>query len=58
MSRCGKPLCKMLATAISPQYNCAMPDTQFGATSQRVADNAFSLKSAGDKSSCELVFAR
>ena len=32
MSHCGKPLCKMLAAAIAPQYNSAMPDTQFGAT--------------------------
>ena len=40
MSHCGKPLCKMLAAAISPQYNSAIPDTQFGATAQRGADFA------------------
>ena len=38
MSHCGKPLCKMLAAAIAPQYN--MPDTQFEATSLRGADFA------------------
>ena len=40
MSHCGKPLCKMLAAAIAPQYNSAMPDTQFGATALRGADFA------------------
>ena len=40
MSHCGKPLCKMLAAAIGPQYNSAMPDTQFGATAHRGADFA------------------
>ena len=40
MSHCGKPLCKMLAAAIAPQYNSAMPDTQFGATPLRGADFA------------------
>ena len=28
MSHCAKPLCKMLAAAISPQYNSAMPEEQ------------------------------
>ena len=37
MSHCGKPLCKMLAAAIAPQNNSAMPDTQCGATALRVA---------------------
>ena len=40
MSHCGKPLCKMLAAAIAPQYNRAMPVTQFGATALRGADFA------------------
>ena len=40
MSHCGKPLCKMLAAAIAPQHNSAMPDTQFGATALRGADFA------------------
>ena len=40
MSHCGKPLCKMLAAATSPQCNSAMPDTQFGATARRGADFA------------------
>ena len=40
MSHCGKPLCKVLAAAIAPQYNSAMPDTQFGATALRGADSA------------------
>ena len=40
MSHCGKPLCKMLAAAIAPHYNSAMPDTQFGATALRGADFA------------------
>ena len=40
MSHCGKPLCKMLAAAIAPQYNSSMPDTQFGATALRGADFA------------------
>ena len=40
MSHCGKPLCKMLAAAIAPRYNSAMPDTQFGATALREADFA------------------
>ena len=40
MYHCGKPLGKMLAAAIAPQYNSAMPDTQFGATALRGADFA------------------
>ena len=40
MSHYGKPLCKILAASIPPQYNSAMPDTQIGATAQRGADFA------------------
>ena len=40
MSHCGEPLCKMLDAAIAPQFNSAMPDTQFGATVLRGADFA------------------
>ena len=38
MCHCGKPLCRMLAAAIAPQYNSAMPDTQFGGTALRGID--------------------
>ena len=40
MSHCGKPLCKMPAAEISPQYNSVMTDAQFTATAQRGADYA------------------
>ena len=38
ISHCGKPLCKILTALIAPEYNSAMPDTQFGATAPCGAD--------------------